>query len=278
MEMLLDDGPDDSVRRTLSFLEGLTEVAGIDRGSIRITVAGLPSPLDEDGHALNPSAMGSWSHIDARYALGEAIGTRVVIENDANLMALGAAAEHRDVDSLVFVKIAAGVGAGIVAGRRLQRGLRGMAGEIGHVPVSRRPEVACACGNRGCLGEVASVPALIQELRDSGVPIETLEDLETRALHGDPAVVATLRQAGRDIGEALLGVIAGVAPEVLVLGGRVARLGDHVLAGVRESVYARALPALSSGLRIQISADHERAAARGGSLLGVHSLLETRRA
>ena len=93
----------------------------------------------------------------------------VLVDNDVNIMALGERRRHlRDVDDLVLIKVATGIGAGIVSGGVLQRGAQGTAGDLGHVRVPGAGDVLCRCGNTGCLEAVAAGPALAAAVRAAG--------------------------------------------------------------------------------------------------------------
>ena len=102
--------------------------------------------------------------------IGEYVDAPVLVDNDVNLMALGEFDEGwRDERHLLFVKIATGIGAGIVADGRLNRGAQGSAGDLGHVGPTATRTVECTCGNVGCLEAVAAGPAIAARLRARGL-------------------------------------------------------------------------------------------------------------
>jgi predicted NBD/HSP70 family sugar kinase len=270
-------GPEACVAAGRSLFDRLREQAEVPASSVAIGVVGVASPVDEEHHAINPIVLPGWHRFDLAAEFGEELGMRVLVENDANLMALGIAAGDPDAEAVVFVKIAGGVGAGSVAHGRLIRGLRGLAGEIGHTPITRAMQLQCPCGNRGCLGEIAAVPAIIRDLVRQGYDISTLDDLQALALGGDAVVIGALRQAGRDVGEALIGLATALAPERIVFGGRITQFGDHVVTGVRETLYTRALPALTSRISIETAPDHEQCAMVGAAVVAREHLLATPR-
>jgi predicted NBD/HSP70 family sugar kinase len=103
--------------------------------------------------------------------------------------------------------------------------------------------------------------------------VRSLDDLQALVAAGDADTVAALRTAGRDIGEALVGVVTGIAPNVVVLGGRMTLLGDHLTTGVRESLMRYTLPALSSRVRVTTTTKHRAAGLRGGGELAFDQLL-----
>ena len=89
----------------------------------------------------------------------------MLVDNDVNLMALGEhATMYPDVEQMVFVKVATGIGAGIISGGRLHRGAQGAAGDLGHVAALHGGGIPCTCGNIGCLEAVASGPAVVRAL------------------------------------------------------------------------------------------------------------------
>jgi len=253
--------------------ERLAAQAGVPASRIGVTVVGVPNPV------ANSTQLPSWTQIERSPGeFAARLGMPVIIENDVNLMALGARrTDFPEAESLIYVKCASGIGAGIVLSGKLHRGINGLAGEIGHVPVARAQSRPCVCGNKGCLVEVAGVPAILQELQTSKPELQrpTLSDLERMVLAGDPAATSLLRRAGREIGEALVGVVTGLAPDVLVVSGAIANFGDHLITGVRESIVSKSLPRLSSGLRIEKRTRHRLAAVNGAAELAVDALFPT---
>ncbi len=104
---------------------------------------GLPGPVEHStGRAINPPIMPGWDRYDVPAHVQRAFDVPVLIDNDVNIMALGERHAHlADVDDLVFIKVATGIGAGIVSGGVLQRGAQGTAGDLGHVAVARGADV-----------------------------------------------------------------------------------------------------------------------------------------
>src|SRR5205823_12260226 len=128
----------------------------------------------------------------------------VHVDNDANL---GALAElhwgaGRGCSSLTYIKVATGIGAGLVFHRRLFRGAGGTAGEIGHTTIDETGPI-CRCGSRGCLETFAGVPAIVELLKPSLGPNVTVETIVEEALDGHPGAEGAIGDAGRHIGSAL---------------------------------------------------------------------------
>ncbi len=235
---------------------------------------GLPGPVEHaSGRPINPPIMPGWDRYDVPGRVQRDLDVPVLVDNDVNIMALGEQSAFPDISNLVFVKVATGIGAGIISGGQLQRGAQGTAGDVGHVRVSRAGDVTCRCGNTGCLEAVAAGPALARALREAGVPAGTGEDVVGLTRAGDPTALRIVRQAGRDLGEVLATMVNLINPSVVVIGGRLAGAGEHLLAGIREVVYQRSLPLATEHLRLTASSVGHQAAARGAVALAIgHAL------
>ncbi|MCU1235853.1 MAG: glucokinase [Candidatus Solibacter sp.] len=100
-------------------------------------------------------------NVPVRDELSRRLGTRVILENDANAAALGEKwiGAGRHVDDLVLLTLGTGIGGGIISGGRIVRGSVGMAGEFGHISVVVNGN-PCGCGNQGCLEKHASASAV----------------------------------------------------------------------------------------------------------------------
>ncbi|WP_374457897.1 ROK family protein [Nocardioides sp.] len=236
---------------------------------------GLPGPVEHStGRPINPPIMPGWDRYDVPGHLQRVYDVPVLVDNDVNIMALGERRAHlRDVDDLVLIKVATGIGAGIVSGGVLQRGARGTAGDLGHVRVPRAADVLCRCGNTGCLEALAAGPALAAAVREQGEDAKNGGDVVDLVRAGNPVAMAVVRQAGRDIGEVVATMTNLINPSVVVIGGQLAGAGEHLLAGIRESVYQRSLPLATEHLRIVTSRAGGEAAVLGASALAIEHVL-----
>lgn len=236
---------------------------------------GLPGPVEHStGRPINPPIMPGWDRYDVPGRFRDSFDAPVLVDNDVNIMALGER-EHAwpDVDHLVFVKVATGIGSGVISGGYLQRGAQGTAGDIGHVYVARGADVPCTCGNRGCLEALASGPAIGRALRGAALDAETSQDVVELVKRGNIDAIQAVRQAGRDIGEVLTTCVSLINPSVIVIGGSLAQAGEHLIAGVREVVYMRSMPLATEHLQITQSKAGPDAAVLGASMLAIHHAL-----
>lgn len=213
---------------------------------------GLPGPVEHSsGKPASPPIMPGWDGFDVPAYVQNRFDVDVLVDNDVNIMAIGERASHwPDVENLLFIKVATGIGAGIISGGLLQRGADGTAGDIGHVRVPRGGDVMCRCGNIGCLEAMASGPAVAATLAAAGVPATSGDDVLELARRGNLAAITAMRQAGRDVGDVLAASVNLLNPSVIVIGGGLSSAGEYLMAGVREIVYQRSLPLATARLRI----------------------------
>jgi predicted NBD/HSP70 family sugar kinase len=195
----------------------------------------------------------------------------VVVENDANLGALAeltwGAAKGRS--EIAYIKVASGVGGGLISGGRLSHGVGGTAGEIGHTVVAENGPV-CRCGNRGCLETLASARAVTNLLS-----LSRREQISTRRMlelsdSGDAATRRLIGDAGRALGVAVANLCNIVNPECVVIGGDMALTGDVLLNPVRETVKRNAIPSAAADTEIVSGVLGERAEMLGALALVMH--------
>lgn len=268
-DVAIADGPEQVLARVLGMADDLLARMMRDRNAVAGVGIGLPGPVEfSTGQPISPPVMPGWDRFDVPGFVRRHLDAPVLVDNDVNLMALGEHAErYPDVDDLVFVKVASGIGAGIISGGRLQRGARGAAGDLGHIALPGDAAALCRCGNRDCLEAVASGTAIVENLQAGGVRVKDIGDLVTLTRAGNTQVIQALRAAGRDIGTVLAGVVSLLNPSVIVVGGRMSAVGEHLLAGIREAVYARSLPLGTHHLRIASSTSGPDAGVVGASYL-----------
>lgn len=259
-------------------LENAVELLAQGARTVRNVAAigiGVPGPVEfATGRPVNPPIMPGWDKFDVPGWFHQHLEVPVLVDNDVNIMALGERAiSWPSTDQLMFVKIATGIGAGVIAGGALQRGAQGVAGDIGHVQIARGADVPCRCGNKGCLEALASGPAIARTLRGLGIEAHSGHDVVDLIKAGNIDAIQAVRQAGRDIGEVLTTCVSLINPSVIVIGGSMARVGEHLIAGVREVVYTHSMPLATEHLSIVQSVTAERAGVYGAAMLAVDRAL-----
>lgn len=253
----------------------LLERSGRDPARLVGIGVGLPGPVEHSaGRPVNPPIMPGWDGFAVKAYLSERFSSPALVDNDVNIMAVG---EHftawRQARHLMFIKAATGIGSGIIVGGRVHRGEQGAAGDLGHIQVSGAEDVLCRCGNRGCLEAIASGAAVAARLTEQGIPAAGSRDVVALAKGGSIPALQLVRQAGRDIGVVLASAVNLLNPSVIVIGGSLSQVGDHLIAGVREVVYQRSLPLATQHLRIVPSRSGQSAGVVGAAVLAIeHSL------
>lgn len=218
-------------------------------------------------HAVNLGVDDEWLPLADR--LSAAIGVPVVVDNDVNAAALGAAqvTGHRD---LVYLSLGTGLAAASILDGRLRRGAHAAAGEIGHIPVdpAGRP---CQCGQVGCLETAASGSAVAEMWPATDVPPASA--LFDAAASGDAKAVRVRDAFAARVADAVRLVALTVDPEVVVLGGGVSQVGEELRRAVASALAAQAaaspfLRSLDLPHRLELVPRDVPVAALGAALLG----------
>nr|WSY55086.1 ROK family protein [Streptomyces sp. NBC_00886] len=277
--LVIEDGPDAVLGELGRWFAELLEKAGHQASEVCGIGLAVPGPVDsETGRVVQPPIMPGWDGYDIRGRLARAFTEHtgaprvpVLVDNDANLMAYGEQRTgHPDCSAFVLVKVSTGIGAGVVVGGSVFRGIDGGAGDIGHIRIPGGAEALCRCGSYGCLAAVASGGAVARRLAEAGVPAASGSDVRDLLASGHPEAMALAREAGRSVGDVLATVVTLLNPGVLMIAGDLA--GTPFLTGVRELLYQRALPRSTAHLEVVTSPLGERAGLVGAGALVVEYL------
>lgn len=268
----ITDGPEVCIAWLLGTWRELMRAGGPGLPPVVGAGVGVPGPVDvATGRAVRPPIMPGWHDYPIREHLAAELGVPVFVENDANLMALGEfSVAMPDCSSLLFVKVATGIGAGMVIDGRLVRGVHGGSGDIGHVRlVGMDDGPVCACGARGCLAASASGGAIAQRLADAGLPVRTSREALMLAHASNPLAVSLVRAAGLQIGDVLATAVSLLNPAALVVGGDVVEAQEHFMPALKERLFRRTQPLATSDLQITTSVLGDRAGVAGAVALVV---------
>lgn len=272
----ISSGPVATLERLAALGRQLLAENQIDLARVWGYGVGLPGPVEfASGRAVSPPIMPGWDGYPVADWLQEEFGCSALVDNDVNVMGLGER-EHGfpDEAQFVYIKVGTGVGAGIIIDGKVHRGAQGSAGDIGHVYVPSHDDVICACGNTGCLEAVVGGRALAAKLSAAGLEAENPDDVVAHVLRGNPIAVHAVRDAGRELGLALAGLVNTINPSVIVLGGAISAAGDYLLAGAREVIYRRSPPLATRSLRIVGTTAHGRAGILGAATMITSAVLE----
>jgi predicted NBD/HSP70 family sugar kinase len=268
-------GPEKVLTWVLDRSRVLVRRAGRRLGDVAGVGIGLPGPVEfATGRPTSPPIMPGWDGFDVAGFVRQSLRADIVVDNDVNVMALGERfLAFPEIDHLMFVKVATGIGCGIVLDGALCRGARGAAGDLGHVQVPGDVSAVCRCGNIGCLEAVASGAAVARGLSELGIETGSSRDVVALAKSGSTEAIRLIRDAGRTIGAVLASAVSLLNPSIIVIGGSLAEAGDPLLAGVREVVYQRSLPLATADLRIVASTSGVNAGIVGAAVLAIEHVL-----
>jgi predicted NBD/HSP70 family sugar kinase len=258
----------DTLDLAAELVAGVLAQAARGSSDVLAVVLGVPVPLEqESGRVADNNLLPDWVGHRPGDELAKRLGIDVVVENDANLGALG---ELRDeppaARTLAYIKVGTGIGAGLVTDGRLFRGEGGTAGEIGHVQVDPAG-VLCRCGSRGCLETVVSVPRLITALAPVTSEDLTPDGLGALVASGHPGAVRVVTDAGRTVGRVVASLVTVLNPGLVVLGGSVAPVNDLLADCIRVAVDEWATPAAASRVTVRASRRGDRGEVEGALAL-----------
>lgn len=238
-----------------------------------LTGVGIGIPGAIDNRDLMPvlgTVWAEWAFVDVVVEMEARLGVPVILDNDANL---GSVAEtiwgpFGGARNLVYLKVGSGIGAGLILNGQPFNGATGVTGEVGHVQVVQDGR-ACRCGNRGCLEAEASISAMLERL--AGVTdIESTEQLVDAALLGDVAAIRVIEDAARMIGRVIGDLASILSPEVIIIGGPLAVLGEGILEPVSRAFERHVLPLVRDATALVTSTLDDRGEALGAAALVFH--------
>jgi glucokinase len=271
-------GGDRLLRSTAEVLADLAEAAGVAVDGFAAVGVGVPGLVDRAAgtvrHAVNlgldDTPIGLAAH------LGALAGAPVLVDNDVNLAAVGAAVALGCRGDLAYLSVGTGLAAGLLLDGRIRRGAHGAAGEIGHLPIDPQGPL-CECGQRGCLEALASGTAIATRWPVADGALTATSALLAAADTGDPAAVAVLGEVAGHLAGAVALLAQTVDPEVVVLGGGVADAGPGLLEAVRQALRDRAalspvLAAIHLADRVALVPEGVPAGALGAAVFARHHL------
>ena len=282
-------GPERCLRQVDDRVQGLIQQSGLGMADVHAVGVGVPGPVVvEKGSVVAPPIMPGWDDFPIREHLQKIWSTRVTLNNDAELGALGewAYGVGRGLSHLLYIKVGYGVGAGLLFNGHIYHGATGSAGEIGHIAIDSDGPL-CTCGNRGCLESLSSGKAIAEKARDvlsTGNHTQltaaanngeiTARDVAHAAQHGDLVAQEILQEAGEYLGTALASMVNLINPQMIIIGGGVSQVGDLLLGPVRRVVKERSLQAAAQDLRINAAVLGRRATSMGAVVSALSSYFD----
>jgi glucokinase len=231
-----------------------------------VSAAGVCIPgiyYADTGLAWTPNLWG-WDAVPLRDELAARLPVPIAIDSDRSAYVLGEQwlGAAQGLTDVVFVAVGTGIGAGILSGGRLIRGVNGIAGAVGWFALS--PERKGAYAQTGCFEAEAAGPAVARRMG-----AESAEAVVASARQGDAAARAALAETARWLGMGVANLISALNPQMVVLGGGLMQAGDLLIAGVRRAVLEWAQPVAARDTRIELSRLGEDAGLMGAARLAL---------
>jgi predicted NBD/HSP70 family sugar kinase len=244
---------------------------------------GVPWMIDPQDGTLVPPALPPWKEGDdpagqladgLREELGaQFMAPKVVLDNDANLLAYAESIYGSPSgETLIGIKASTGIGAGIIIGGNIFRGMCGVAGELGHTSVQADGRF-CVCGGRGCLETLIGANVLVEQAKSAlgnqrNLAPANFDDLVAAAVHGNPTCQRVLYEAARTLGVALGNLCNVLNPNVVVLGGTLGQdeAAQFTLDACREGISRTAMRAAVADPDFTVRTRQVRYAASHGAV------------
>jgi glucokinase len=230
---------------------------------------------------------GHWPGVPVADIVGKRMGCPVHVLNDVRTATLGeldfGLGRGEGVNTMVLFALGTGIGGGIVVNKRLHLGAIGSAGELGHMIVQPfgRP---CGCGARGCLETIASGPALAAEgvrlllsgqaphlhdiVQGNSLAVNT-ESMGRAVQAGDKQIQVAIERAASYLGLAICNLTVALHPDLFVIGGGVAGLGDLLFKPIRQAVCDNLRLHPGESVRIEPSALGDKTGMMGAITLAI---------
>ncbi|MEJ7792657.1 MAG: ROK family protein [Gaiellaceae bacterium] len=277
---LAEEGATHGLERLFTLGRRAIVESGLDPTEIRSVGIGCGGPLDtQRGVLVAPPHLPGWRNIPVTALAEAAFGVPAALENDATA---GAAGEHlygagEGTRNMVYLTISTGVGGGVVLDGRLYRGSSGNGGELGHVTVDWDGRACRGCGRRGCLEAYVSGTSIAERAREAiradgnsslaSLADPTAADVAAAAEAGDALAHSVWSETVNALACGLTSIVNLFEPELVVIGGGVARTGEQLLGPVRKRVREDAMKPAGEAADIVASALGDRVGVVGAAAI-----------
>jgi len=245
--------PDEAIAQIAAVIREAVAEAAATMDDVAAIGLGVPGRVDAATGDVTFAVNLGWQHLPLGRRLEAALGVPCVVENDVRAAAVGLHRDegYRGVDDLIYLGIGTGISAGVVLDGRLHRGVRGMAGEIGHVVLD--PDgVPCACGLRGCFETIAAGAGIARAARTAveageatslaATTAPTAVDVFAAAEAGDAVATRLVDRAAAAIARMVHELVLAYDVELVVIGGGISRAGAPLLDRIQAGIARIAAP------------------------------------
>ncbi|MDQ2746441.1 MAG: ROK family protein, partial [Acidobacteriota bacterium] len=220
--------------------------AKLKHADVQIGVS-VPGVVDEISGTATYIPFFHWKNWHLKEELREAVGLPVVIDNDANAVALAdlwfGTPETHNIKNFASLLVAEGIGTGIIFDGQIYRGNKGAAGEFGHMilggAINEKNTAICSCGNTHCWESFASNRATVRrfaaltEHDDRENDIDRILEL---AVEGDAAARQVINETARYLALGIVNLLVGLSPEAVVISGKITRVWSLIEENLLETI------------------------------------------
>jgi len=262
-EFPIDPNSDVTLQQIIDSINHFRTHDGAAIESVGVSLPGLIDP--STGTAIYVPYF-HWRDLPVAKIISAATSLPVTIDNDANAMALAelwfGRPEATDARDFIVILVAEGVGTGIIIDGQVYRGERGAAGEFGHMIVGTDAPVACSCGNYDCWEAFSSERAAVaryNRLTNAGGdgPNVDFAGLIDRALADEAEAKQVLAENARYLGIGISNLVVGFSPEVVIVGGQIARAWSMIEEALGETIERSVRRGLPSARILASTLDRE---------------------
>ena len=241
--------PDRAIEQIAAVIRSAVASAGATMDAVEAIGVGVPGRVDRATGTVTFAVNLGWHHLPLGERLAATLGVPVEVENDVRTAAAGLhrRAPFGRIDDLAYLSIGTGISAGIVLGGRVHRGVRGVAGEIGHI-VLEPGGPRCACGLDGCFEALAAGSAIARAARDAiatrqptslaAVADPTAEDVFAAAAAGDAIASGIVERATTWIARMVHALVLAYDVRLVAIGGGVSNAGGPLLERIQAGLDA----------------------------------------
>lgn len=240
---------------------------------------GVPGLVDIAQGKLVYAPNMKWVDAPIRLILMQRFNVPVFVDNEANFGALGEFyyGIAKNVKDFIYLKTSMGLGAGIMIGGKLFRGVSGFAGEVGHITIYSDGE-RCGCGRRGCWETYISPPSVLRrvcsslrahpeskifEIVEGDLEKITMDTLVEASRQADPLAIEVIKEVGINLAVGIANLVNVFNPALVVLGGTLSPFGPWVIPIIQEYLQENLLLPLRGNTPVVSSNQEENACLLG---------------
>ena len=256
-----------SLEQTCEALAASAARQGIDTSTVRAVGVGVPIPMGRNARLSSDA----YPTVEELSDLTRRWWDRIpVVDNTVRMAALAEAmwGAGADMSSFIYLRLSGGVGGCVVSDYRLVGGAGGLAGELGHMTVAAN-DSPCACGKRGCLETLASVPALC-----ASAGVADVAELRAAVLSGNARAREALERAAHAVGYVLGSAALLINPRAIIVAGEIVDAFPSLRSDIAASMYAELLPVMEWDIDVVGASLGPLGAAQASAYIAAHPFEE----